>query len=190
MTGPTPGLVYLMPENGDWQKNMLLEIIVPIKIFSWLKLQPNWVGGFHQYHISYFPQLLEKSYWSYSANLISTMKFSSRDVLEISGYYNSSSFNSNGDSKGNFQASLGYRRQLSDNWGSIRLSITDVLRSANYHSHVGQLIKDAFDTHVQVAYWGESHYFPVIKLSYVRQFGSSANHKQSASGTGDEQRRL
>lgn len=190
MTGPTPGLVYLMPENGDWQKNALLEILAPVKIFSWWNLQANWTGGVHQYRISYFPQLLKKTYWSYTANLINTMKFSSRDVLEISGNYYSSSYSGNSENKGNILVDLGYQRKLAGNWGNLQLSVSNLLISMRYRGHIGGLVKDAFNTNVDVMYGGESYYFPVIKLSYTRRFGTSANQKRSSSGTGDEQQRL
>lgn len=191
VTGPTPGLVYLMPENADWQNNLTGQATIPIKIGSWWQMNYNFIGGWHRYRISYFPELLIKSYWSYSLNFSESFKLPRNYAIELSGNYNSSSFGSNSKNYANTVFNMGFKKDLDNNHGSFRLSISDIFGGSNYRGFGGALIADAFDTHVNINYQPESYFRPIIKLSYSRSFGA-ANKKSSHknNGTKDEQDRL
>ncbi|MDB5088318.1 MAG: hypothetical protein JWR09_2312 [Mucilaginibacter sp.] len=189
--GPTPGLVYLMPENADWQNNLAAQVTIPVKPAAWWEMNYNFTGGWHRYRISYFPELLEKSYFSYSLNFTESFKLPAGYAIELSGYYNSSSYNSNSRSNGNAIFNLGFKKELRDQNGSFQVSIADVFRANNYRGHLGVLITDAFKSDVQVNYQPESHFRPIIKLSYSRSFGSKDKKvTRDTNGTKAEQERL
>jgi hypothetical protein len=189
--GPTPGLVYLMPENADWQNNITAQATIPVKLAAWWEMNYNFTGGWHQYRISYFPELLEKSYFSYSLNFIESFKLPRNYAIELSGYYNSSSYNSNSRSNGNAIFNLGFKKELRDQNGSFQLSIADVFRANNYRGHSGLLITDAFNTDVQINYQGESYFRPIIRLSYSRSFGTaSKSQKTRDNAAKDEKERI
>jgi hypothetical protein len=189
--GPTKGLVYLMPENADWQNNLAAQATIPVKPTAWWEMNYNFIGGWHQYHISYFPQLLEKSYFSYSVNFTESFKLPRNYAIELSGYYNSSSYSGNNRANGNVICNLGLKKDLKNDNGSFQLSISDILSTNSYRGYAGALITDAFDTDVKVYYQPESHFRPIIKLSYSRSFGSNGK-KASHDGnkTKEEQERL
>jgi len=188
--GPTKGLVYLMPENADWQNNLQAQATIPVKAAAWWDMSYNFTGGWHRYRISYFPELLEKSYFSYSLNFTESFKLPAGYAIELSGYYNSSSYSGNSRSNGNALINLGFKKELNDK-GSFQLSIADAFGASNYRAHSGLLVRDAFDTNVQISYRSESYFRPIVKLSYSRSFGSN-NKKASRNtdGTKAEQERL
>ncbi|GAA3961223.1 outer membrane beta-barrel family protein [Mucilaginibacter dorajii] len=189
--GPTKGLVYLMPENADWQNNLTAQATIPVKPTAWWEMNYNFIGGWHQYRISYFPQLLEKSYFSYSLNFTESFKLPRKYAIELSGYYNSSSYNSNSRSNGNAIVNLGFKKELNNNKGSFQLSIADIFAGSSYRGHSGILVTDAFDTDVQISYRPESYFRPIIKLSYSRSFGSTSKKAtRDTNGTKAEQQRL
>jgi len=189
--GPTKGLVYLMPENADWQDNLTVQATIPVKPTNWWEMNYNFIGGWHEYRISYFPELLLESYFSYSFNFTESFKLPRLYAIELSGYYNSSSYSGNSFNNGNAVCNLGFKKELENNNGSFQLSISDILRTSDYRGHVGAIVSDAFDSNVYVRFEGETHFRPIIKLSYSRSFGS--NNKKSShnsNGTKEEQDRL
>jgi len=191
MTGPTSGLVYLTPENADWQNNLTFQATIPVKVMDWWQMNYGFIGGFHEYQISYFPELLEKSYLSYSLNFAESFKPGANYAIEISGYYNSSAYSGNSRSNGMAIFNFGIKKELPNQNGSFQLSISDLFRAASYRNQTGLLITDAFNSNVKVDYQAESHSFPIIKLSYYRSLGSNSkrtSHKNS--GTKEEQDRL
>lgn len=190
MTGPTPGLVYLRPENADWQNNFLLQATVPIKPAAWWEMSYGFVGGLHQYKISYFRQPLQKTYFSYNINFTESFKLPRNYAIELSGYYNSSAYDSNSNSSSNAAINLGFKKELPNQKGSFQLSVSDVFSSVIYRAKIGQLTTDAFNTDVRVSYQPESRFFPIIKLSYSRSLGTGSKTSRKNKGTDDEQKRL
>jgi hypothetical protein len=189
--GPTKGLVYLMPENADWQNNLAAQATIPVKPAAWWEMNYNLTGGWHQYHISFFPELLKKSYFSYSLNFTESFKLPARYAIELSGYYNSSAYSGNYRSNGNAIFNLGLKKTLENDKGSFQLSISDIFQASNYRGHSGMLVTDAFDTDVQISYRAESYFRPIIKLSYSRSFGSNSKKAtRDTNGTKEEQQRL
>jgi len=190
-TGPSKGLVYLMPQNAPYQNNVTLQANIPVKISDWWESSYGFIGGFHQYKIDYTPQTFTKTYFAYSLNVAETFKLPKGFSFEVSGYYNSSGYNSTSRFDGNGMLNFGMKKELQNNKGSFQLSIADVLMSGSYSSYIGSLTKDAFNSQVYVRYSGESRSFPVFKLTYYRAFGSANNksaRKEDASR--DERNRL
>lgn len=189
--GPTKGLVYLMPENADWQNNLAVQATIPVKIATWWEMNYNLSGGWHKYRITYFPELLEKSYFSYSLNFTESFKLPKRYALELSGYYNSSSYNSNSRSNGNAIFNMGFKKNLEKDHGSFQLSVSNIFSADIYRGHQGALIADAFNNVVDVIYHGESGFRPIIRLSYSRSFGSNSKKaSRNNNRTKEEQQRL
>jgi len=191
MTGPTKGLVYLLPENADWQNNLTLQAVVPIRPATWWDMNYTFTGGWHEYLISYFAAPLDKGYLSYSLNFTESFRPAKSYSIELSGYYNSPFYSGNSRSNGNAIVNLGFKKDLPNNGGSLQLSVNDIFRAANYYSRLGVLTTDAFNSNVTVHYQAESHSFPIVKLSYSRLFGSNAkkvSHDNNA--TREEQNRL
>jgi len=190
-TGPSKGLVYLMPQNAPYQNNVTLQANIPVKISDWWESSYGFIGGFHQYKIDYTPQTFTKAYVAYSLNFAETFKLPKAFSFEISGYYNSSGYSSTSRFDGNGMLNFGMKKELPNNKGSFQLSVADLLMSGSYSSYIGSLTRDAFNSQVYVRYNGESRSFPIFKLTYYRAFGSANNkstRKEDASR--DERKRL
>jgi hypothetical protein len=190
MSGPTPGLVYLIPENADLQNNITFQATIPIKVAPWWEMNYGFLGGVHHYEISYFPQLLKKTYFSYNLNFTESFKLPRNYALELSGYYNSSAYDSNYRAAGNGVVNFGFKKELAGHGGTLQLSVSDVFSTAIYRGQMGLLTTDAFNSKVRVNYNPESRSFPIIKLSYSRPLGSNNKASRKNSGTNDEQKRL
>lgn len=191
MPGPTKGLVYLTPENADRQDNLALQATIPVKAAAWWGMDYGFTGGYHKYRISYFPQLLEKSYFSCSFSFTESFKPAANYAIELSGYYNSSSYSGNSRANGMAIFNLGIKKDISNQNGSFQLSFSDLFRGASYRNRLGLLTTDNFNSDVKVDYQPESHIFPVIKLSYSRSFGSgSKKNTHNTNGSKEEQDRL
>ena len=192
MPGPVKGVVYLRPENGDWQNSITLQATIPIKISSWWDMNYTFTGGLRQYKISFTPQAFEKTFMAGSLNFSENFKLSHGFSAELSGYYNSPSYSSNGRSYSNTIVDLGLKKELGEGKGSLKLSVADIFRSGSYRGSGGYLTTDAFNTKVHIIYYGESKSATVFKISYYRPFGSTKNKNQEKrdSGAGEERSRL
>ncbi|TWI95053.1 outer membrane receptor protein involved in Fe transport [Mucilaginibacter frigoritolerans] len=191
-TGSTPGLVYLRPENADWQNSITLQATIPVKISDWWNMSYTITGGPKQYRVSYTPQAFEKAYLSGTFNFTETFSLPKHFSAELSGYYNSPSYYGNFSSNSNSMINLGFKKELENNGGTFQLSVSDLLNDANYRSKLGELTRDAFSSSASVGYLAETSRVPVFKLTYYRSFGSSASKKSNKTGEGteEEQRRL
>ncbi|HTK19370.1 MAG TPA: TonB-dependent receptor [Mucilaginibacter sp.] len=189
-TGPVAGVVYLRPENADWQNALTLQATIPIKISDWWDMNYTFTGGLRQYRISFTPQSFEKTFLAGSFNFSENFKFQHGFSAELSGYYNSPSYSSNWRAYSNTMIDLGVKKELGK--GSLKLSVADILRSGTYKSDLGLLTKDEFNSKVHVIYYGESRMTPIFKLTYYRPFGSTKNKNQEKrdSGAGEERSRL
>lgn len=188
--GPVKGVVYLRPENGDWQNSITLQATIPVKINNWWDMNYTFTGGLRQYKISFTPQPFEKTYLAGSFNFSENFKFQHGFSAELSGYYNSPSYSSNWRAYSNTVVNFGVKKELGK--GSLKLSVADIFRGSSYRSDLGFLTTDAFNSKVHVIYYGESHVTPIFKLTYYRPFGSSGNKDQQKrdSGAGEERSRL
>lgn len=191
-TGPVKGVVYLRPENADWQNSITLQATVPVKINDWWDMNYTFTGGLKRYKVSFTPQSFEKVFLSGSFNFSENFKFRQGFSAELSGYYNSPSYSANWRSYSNTVVNLGVKKDLGEGKGSLKLSVTDIFRNSRYQSDVGPLIRDAFNSRVHVIYDSESKLATIIKLAYYHPIGSTGNKNQQKrdSGAGEERSRL
>lgn len=192
VTGPVAGVVYLRPENADWQNAITLQATVPIKVTDWWDMNYTFTGGVKQYRISFTPQTFEKTFLSGSFNFSENFKFQHGFSAELSGYYNSHSYSSTWSAYSNTIVNLGLKKELGEGKGSLKLAVTDMFRDASYLSDLGKLTVDAFNSKVHITYYGESKLATIIKLTYNRPFGSKTAKKRQDrdSGSGEERSRL
>jgi outer membrane receptor protein involved in Fe transport len=191
-TGPVNGVVYLRPENADWQNSITLQATIPIKINDWSDMNYTFTGGIRQYRISFTPRPFEKTFFAGSFNFSENFKFQHGFSVELSGYYNSPSYSSNWRAYANTIVNLGVKKELGEGKGSLKLSVADVFRGSSYQSDLGLLTTDAFNSKVHVIYYGESRLATIVKIAYYCPFGSNKtkNQKDRDRGAGEERSRL
>jgi outer membrane receptor protein involved in Fe transport len=188
--GPINGVVYLRPENGNWQNSMTLQATMPFKINNWWDMNYTFTGGLKQYRVSFTPQPFEKTFFAGSFNFSENFKFQHGFSAELSGNYNSPSYSATWRAYSNTMVNIGVKKELGK--GSLKLSVADILRGGSYKSDLGLLTTDAFNSKVHIIYNGESRATPIVKLTYYRPFGSTKNKNQEKrdSGAGEERSRL
>jgi iron complex outermembrane receptor protein len=189
---PAKDLLYISPQNISYENSITFQTNLPWKVNDWWNMNYGFVGGLRQFKLDYTIQPVEKTYFGYSVNFSESFKLPRSFLLEISGWYNSLSYNGTIQVDGLGTLNAGIKKELKRNGGSFQLSVTDLLRSLRYNVHYGTLTEDAFSIKNHVTINTESAVFPIIKLTYSRAFGSGgakAPQKQD-NGSGDEQERI
>ncbi|HJP62841.1 MAG TPA: TonB-dependent receptor [Mucilaginibacter sp.] len=191
-TGPVNGVVYLRPENADWQNSVTLQATIPVKISDWWDMSYTFTGGLRQYKISFTPHPFEKTFLAGSFNFSENFRLPHGFSAELSGYYNSPAYSSNWRSYSNTIVNLGLKKTFGDGKSNLKLTISDIFRGSSYSSDLGLLTTDEFSSKVHVIYYGESRVATMVKLSYYRSFGSNGvkNQHKRDSGAGEERSRL
>jgi len=189
--GPVSGVVYLRPENADWENAITLQTTLPFKIGSWWEMSYTFTGGWRRYRVSFTPRPFEKGFMAGSFNFSEQFKFGHGISAELSGYYNSASYNSNWHAYSNTVMNLGLKKEFGEGKGSLKLTVDDLFRGGSYTSDMGYLTTDAFNSKVHVIFNGESKYGTIIKLTFSRPFGSKgAKTRERESASGAERSRL
>ncbi|GAB3642515.1 TonB-dependent receptor domain-containing protein [Spirosoma arcticum] len=190
--GPARNLLYVSPQNLAWQNNITLQVSVPLKINNWWDMSYGFTGGIRQFKAEYTPQPVQKTYFGYSVNVNQSIKLPRSFSTELSGWYNSVSYNGTINVGGMGALSAGIKKELKNNGGSFQLSVTDLLRTMRINTYYGTITEEAFSIKNHVSINTESSLFPIMKLTYTRSFGRTHITRQSRreSGSQDERNRV
>ena len=185
-------LLYVSPQNLAWQNNLTFQTSLPWKLNNWWTMNAGFVGGLRQFRVEHTRIPVEKSYFGYSVNFSQSFKLPGRFSAELSGWYNSTSYNGSIKATGFGVVNAGIKKELKNDAGSFQLSISDILRTLQINPYYGTLTQEAFSikNHVQVN--TESTQSPIIKLTYSRSFGDIHSNKKSQRNAGsmDERDRV
>jgi len=190
--GPGGNLLYISPQNLEYQDNISAQVTIPWKVNSWWTMSADGVGGWRQFREGYTPQPVTAAYFSYSLNLTESFLLPRRFSAELSGWYNAAAYNGTTKVAGIGAINAGFKKELNHNAGILQLSVTDGLSTIRYNARYGALTEEAFSIKSHVHVVTESAIRPIIKLSWSRSFGSSSPKPQRLPGseTQDEQGRV
>jgi len=135
---------------------------------------------------------LGKTYFGYSLTFSETFTLPKNFSAELSGWYESRSYNGTIKVAGMGALNAGIKKELNRNKGSFQLSVSDFLRTIRINTYYGTLTEEAFSIKNHVYINTESAKFPIFKLTYSRSFGS-VNPKSTGkqgNGSSDEQDRI
>jgi iron complex outermembrane receptor protein len=175
---PARDLILVSPQNLAWQNNVNLQVNVPVRINSWWSMSYGFTGGWRHFKIQHTKQPAEKKYMGYTLNFTQSFMLPKNFSAELSGSYNSVSYNGTVKAMGSGSLNAGIKKELGNNKGSFQASVTDVLRTLRTHSYNGAVTTEAFDIKSHVRYSAESRKFPIIRLSYSRSFGAASPKNQ------------
>lgn len=189
---PEGNLLYVSPQNVDFQNNVTLQASLPIKINNWWTMNYSIVGGLRNFKVSYTLIPVEKTYFGYSGNFSQIFNLPKSISAEISGWYNGASYNGSIKTRGFGMLNFGVKKTLKENVGSFQLSISDILRTMQINNYYGTLTTEAFSVKNHVAFNTESRVSPIFKLTYFKSFGGNfgKNQRNFSSGSKDEADRL
>ena len=173
-------LLLVSPQNLAWQNNLNLQVNVPVRINSWWSMSYGFTGGWRHFKLQHTKQPAEKKYMGYTVNFSQSFLLPKNLSAELSGFYNSVSYNGTVKAMGSGALNAGIKKELGNNKGSFQASVTDVLSTLRTHSYNGAVTTEAFDIKSHVRYSPESRKFPIIRLSYSRSFGAASpkNHQK------------
>ena len=187
--GPARNLLYVSPQNLAWQNNVTFQANLPWKVTNWWEMSYGFTGGLRQFKVAHTVQPVQKNYFGYSLTLNQSFKLPRSFSAEISGWYNSVSYNGTIKVGGMGALNAGVKKELKNNGGSFQLSVTDLLRTMHINTYYGTITEEAFSIRNHVSINTESRLFPIIKFTYSKSFGSS-NPARQGSGSQDERDRI
>ena len=188
---PTGDLMYVSPQNLDYQNNLTFQANAPWQVNNWWDMSYSFTGGWRQFKESYTSQPAEKTYFSYSVNFTETFKLPKNYSAELAGWYYAPSYGGTVRNDGAASLNAGIKKELKNDGGTLQLSVTDLLRTQRFTSHFGALTEEAFAVKNKVTYDAESHRSPIIKLTYTRSFGAgTAKTRREDNGARDEKDRV
>jgi hypothetical protein len=185
-------LLYISPQNMRYLNSITLQANVPVKVNSWWAMSYSATGGLYSFRVVHTPEPVSHTYAGYSFNASQTFQLPGRFSAELSGWYNSRSYNGSIWAGGFGTMSAGVKKELPGNAGSLQLSVTDLLQSFNIHTRYGTLTREAFDIKNDVFIHLESTLRPVFRLTYAWSFGGSGvkSTGKKESGAAAEKERI
>ncbi|MEM6844958.1 MAG: outer membrane beta-barrel protein [Bacteroidota bacterium] len=189
---PERDLLYVAPQNLKYQNNLTFQADIPISITDWWTINQGWVGGWRQFELDYTPVPAAKTYFAYSVYGNQTIELPRQFFVEISGWYNSPSYNGSVKIGGFGMLNMGVKKELSNNRGSFQIAITDLLQSMQIGARFGGLTEEAFAVNTHTNYRTESARSRIIKLTYSRSFGNneSTNKRPRVRRSREEENRI
>jgi iron complex outermembrane recepter protein len=187
---PAHDILFISPKNLPWQNYLTLQATLPFKVSDWWTMNYSLLGGLRQYKVDHVLYPFQNTYWAYSFNFSQIFKLPADFTAEVSGRYNSTSYNGTVRIKGYGVLNAGIKKELKKNGGSFQLSVSDILRSERINVFYGTLTQEAFSIQSHVHIITESAKFPIFKLTYGRSFGRNKAKVQRLNNADDEQNRI
>jgi Outer membrane protein beta-barrel family/Carboxypeptidase regulatory-like domain len=171
--------VVLYPENLGSQKLASLMISLPLSTAGWWTMQYS-LNGIWQEVESNGNNPIRIHQWNYNIHATETFKLPKNFALELSGFYQSRRLDGIYTQSAYGSLDFGIRKKLTGAQGSLILSGTNLLNTADYHVSVDYPDRNLV-SNLRIGFTQ-----PTIKLTYIRSFGSSALRSQRERNTGAE----
>ena len=189
---PAYDLLYISPQNLSWENYLTMQTSLPFKIGNWWNMNYDLTGGWRQFSENYTILPLQTTWFAWTANFSETFTLPKQFSLELSGWYNSASYNGVMKNTAVGAINMGVKKELKNDKGTLQLSVNDLFRTLSYGGHHGYLTKEVFDIKNTFTYHTESARSPILRLSYSRSFGSDASKRtrNPLPDTGEENDRV
>lgn len=184
-------VVFISPQNLAYQHNITFQATVPLKATNWWDMSYTITGGLRQFKADYTLQPVRKTYWGYSFNFTESFTLPKHFSAELTGWYNTPSYNGTVKMGSMGTLSAGIKKELKNNAGSIQLSVSDIFTTMKFHVYYGAITEEAFHIKNDIGIKPESAYSPIFKLSYSRPFGTGTFKSfRKEGGAKDERDRI
>ncbi|WP_028295626.1 outer membrane beta-barrel protein [Olivibacter sitiensis] len=125
----------------------------------------------------------------YSINGSHLFKMTDNLSLELSGFYNSSTYNGTVKTGRFGSLNAGIKKELKKQ-AILQLSVYDMLSTIKYRNDYGILTPEAFNGKSTSIFYPESRKFPIIRLTYSMSFGGNAKVRQKRESEESESKRI
>ncbi|MFT3935238.1 MAG: TonB-dependent receptor [Chitinophagaceae bacterium] len=187
---PEKNILYISPQNMEWQNNLTLQATLPVTVNNWWNMSYSLVGGPRQYKDAFAKTPFEKTWWGYSFNYSEVFKLPKSFSIEVSGWYNGTSYNGTQRVKAFGVLNTGIKKDLKNNGGSLQLSVSDILMQERYDIRYGTIVPEAYDIVSHVVVNTESTRFPIFKLTWSKSFGGGIKERKQNNSSLDEKERV
>lgn len=188
---PAANLLYVSPQNLVYQNNITFQTTLPFKINNWWDMSYSFTGGLRHFKADHTLQPVTKTYFGYSLNFTESFKLPKKFSAELTGWYNSPSYNGTIKAGRMGTVSAGVKKELKNNAGSLQLSVSDIFTSMNFSVYYGTIAEEAFQIENHVKINLESGRSPIFRLSWSKPFGTGTlKATKKEGGSKDERDRI
>jgi iron complex outermembrane recepter protein len=174
---PQKNLMYISPQNVSYQNNIVFQSDLSHQLTSWWTISSNFVVGWRQFQEDYTLYPLKESFVDYSVSWNQLFLLPGQLSLELSGFYNSSSYTGTVKTEKFGTINTGIKKDLK-NKGTLQLSVYDILGTIKYKNYYGMLTREAFNGESHATFNPESRKSPIIMLTYSMSLGGKGKAKQ------------
>jgi iron complex outermembrane recepter protein len=182
-------LMYVQPVNMISQDNLILQLHTPIDLTPWWHINLNLLGGWRRFKLEHTQEQLEKVYPFVTVSGSQTFELPRQFHIELSGWYNSVSYDGSKKLGGFGMANLGVAKTF-ENKSSLQLSVTDLLQSMTVYTLFGSITREAYDLTSTVKSRSETAWNRIIKVTYTCSFGQDGNSNRRTNRAGEERGRV
>ena len=168
---PAGDLIYVSPQNVNYQNSLNLQANIPLKIAKWWDVNVGATGNLRQFKLTYPKNDVNKTFVTYNLNANHIFTLPEDFSIELSGWYLGSYFNGTVKNNGFGMLNLGVKKQFKNS--SLQFSITDLFKSMQIDSYYGRLTEEPFALTSEVHYEAESAKSRIFRLTYSVSFGNT-----------------
>jgi iron complex outermembrane receptor protein len=187
---PNRNLLYVSPQNLRYINIVNAQLSSSWKPVAWWQANTTVSGGWRQFAADHTPVPVKYGYWSYALSVTNSFTLPRQYGIELSGWFNGAGYNGTTRTGSMGAANFGIRKDLPANAGRLQLAITDIFRTLRINSYYGTVTKEAFSIRNTVSFQAESRFFPIVKLSYSRSFGTAQTSRNKESASNEENKRI
>jgi hypothetical protein len=175
------------PQNLIYQNNLNFQFAVPIRVGAWWEMNYGFVGGWRKFKLDYTQVPAEQTYFAYTLQGSEVFRLPQSFAVEVSGYFNSSSYNGSRTVDSYGAVNIGIKKEFKKG-GVIQLALSDIFRSSAIAGNFGALTREAFDLQTHVVYHPESSLYQTLRLTYTKSFGSMKGDRNRKSNGAQAER--
>ncbi|WP_299767157.1 outer membrane beta-barrel protein [uncultured Dokdonia sp.] len=180
-------LAIIAPQNLKYQNSIDFQSNIPVKINNWWQLNLNGTIGVRQFKLLHTRDQLTHDYVHYNFNGSQTIQFPSKISLELSGWYTSKHFNGSATVRGFGSVNAGVKKEFK-NGSSLQLSVTDIFKSIDIKSQVGDLTTEVYDNVFDVRFRPESTISSIWRISFSYPFGNTKVKEGTSRSSADTEK--
>jgi hypothetical protein len=170
---PAGDLMYLASQNLRYQNHLTFQANLPWRVTGWWNMNYGLTAGWREFKLDHTRESVRKTYFAYSLQGASTFTLPASFSLEVSGWYNSLSYDGSKQVNGFGMVNAGLKKNLTTTGAVLQLSVSDLFKTMHIHMYFGRLTEEAFSLRSYVHYNGESRSARIVKLTYAKSFGGA-----------------
>lgn len=183
-------IIYVSPQNLAYENDLSAQVNAPFHIGSWWNMNYNVIAGWRQFREVYTKTPAGKTYFSWNMSVSEIFKLPAHFSLELSGFYNSFSYDGTKKVADFGGVNAGIKKELGRNGGSLQLSVSDIFSTLKFTSYYGALTTEALALNSAVTFGDESARTPVFRLTYALAFGNNKPQNRQGNAAKEEQGRV